>query len=120
MDKDDRFINNLCKRIMQGTFAWERYQGYGSFYQGKLLVTERMVCSYGECGFSVRFPEDTLPEIVYDYELKDLTVDDIDYEVWLDRAEHYDEYSNEWLADDKTELSFDDWLKQVKDVAWCA
>lgn len=120
MDKNDKFIKNLCKRIMRGKFAWEKYQGYGAYYYGKLCVTQRVVCSYGECGYSVNFPEDSLPVIQYDYELKDLVVDDMDYKEWLDRAEHYDEYNDEWFADDKTELDFEDWLKQVKGVSWAA
>lgn len=121
MDKNDKFINRLCKRIMRGKFAWEKYQGYGKLYYDKLLVTERIVCSYGECGYSVHFPKDAfLPDIQYDYELRDLSVDDMDYKVWLDKAEHFEEFYNEWFSDDKTELDFDAWLKQAKGVSWAA
>lgn len=105
MDEGTKFIKTLCKRIRNGKFAWEKYQNGGAYY-GREIQTERMVCSYGMCGFDIWFPYSNLPSIQWDWELRELTIDDLDYKTWLYWQEHYTKFYNEWFRDKKTELDF--------------
>ena len=102
MNKEDRYIQLLCKRIKEGKFDWERYQ-CGEYYGipnvgNYMLQTTRTVCSYGLCGFSVSFPESHLPEIQWDW------------------AEHYDNYYDEWLNVD-TDMDFNPYIQGKYHVA---
>lgn len=109
-EKDTRFITMLCNRIRSGKFAWENYQNGGT-YSGREIQTQRMVCSYGMCGYDIWFPNQDLPRIQWDWELKDLTVDDLDYKTWLYWNEHYMGFWNEWIEDEETDLDFAPYVK---------
>lgn len=120
MNKEDRYIQLLCKRIKEGKFDWERYQ-CGEYYGipnvgNYMLQTTRTVCSYGLCGFSVSFPESHLPEIQWDWELREMTVDELDFKEWLYWAEHYDNYYDEWLNVD-TDMDFNPYIQGKYHVA---
>lgn len=115
MDKDTKFIKTLCKRIRNGKFAWEKYQN-GDTYYGKEIQAEPFFCSYGMVGFETWFPNSDLPTIQWDWELRDLTVDDMDYKTYLYWQEHYMEYYNEWFRDKETELDFAPYVKAKHDI----
>ena len=86
MEKDLRFIQILCKRIRNGKFAWENYQNGGCYHipnlGGWIIQTERIVCSYGLCGYSIWFPNSNLPEIQWDFDLREMSIDGISYKQW--------------------------------------
>lgn len=119
MNTGDTFIKILCNRIKKGRFNWGNYQNGGRYCIPKVhsanILTQRVVCSYGLCGFEVTFPYSNLPAIQWDCELRELTVDGTDYKTWLYWAEHYEAYYNEWLKAD-TEFDFSLYVKEKYSV----
>lgn len=114
MEKDIRFIQVLCKRIRSGKFAWEKYQNGGCYGVPKLgrmeIQTVRIICSYGLCGYSVWFPCSNLPEIQWDFELRQMSVDGISFKQWSYWQENYVKFLEEW-AKAETELDFVPYIK---------
>ena len=49
-----------------------------------LFVTP-LHASYGQIGYTIHFPysRDPMPEIAYDWEMNDLTIDEEDWQKWL-------------------------------------
>jgi len=115
MEKDVRFIQVLCKRILKGKFAWERYQNGGCYYipnlGGYMIQTERIVCSYGLCGYSVWFPHSNLPEIQWDFDLCKLSVDGMSFKQWSYWQENYMRFLEEWNKAE-TEFDFAQYIKE--------
>ena len=79
----NRIIRTLCTNIQKGRFNWEKYCTPQTYYGTKICVTP-LHCSYGQIGYKVHLPYTTLPEVAYDWELKELTVDDMDWKEYLD------------------------------------
>lgn len=115
MDKDTKFIKTLCKRIRHGKFAWKKYQNGGTYY-GRKIQAQRTVCSYGMCGYDIWFPFQDLPTIQWDWELRDLTVDELDYKTWLYWSENYMKFYNEWFKDRDNELDFAPYVKAKHNI----
>ena len=45
----------------------------------------RSMLSYGQIGYTIHFPysRDPMPELAYDWEMNDLTIDEEDWRKWL-------------------------------------
>lgn len=114
MDTDIRFVQVLCKRICNGNFAWEKHQNMGWYHiphvQGRIIQTERMVCSYGLCGYSVWFPYSNLPRIQWDFDLRKLSVDGVSLKQWVYWQENRTKFLIEW-AKAETDLDFAPYIK---------
>jgi len=70
-------MNALKRSIQQGRFAWEKYLG-GKTWNGIMLKTQPLFCSYGQIGYSV---------FVYDHERHTATLTH-------DWEKHTTEFSN--------------------------
>lgn len=109
MDTNVRFVQVLCKRIHNGKFAWEKYQNGGWYHipnlEGREIQTKRIFCSYGLCGYSVWFPYSKLPEIQWDFDLRELSVDGVSLKQWIYWQENYMRFLIEW-AKAETHLDF--------------
>jgi hypothetical protein len=81
-DKDLVYLHRLCMNIRNGRFNWERYSNNG-YYFGKEIATMPVFCSYGMIGFSVSFPYQSMPEVTYDWEMRELTIDDMDWKEYF-------------------------------------
>ena len=83
---DFQFISRLCANIKNGKFNWEKYLVQRSYF-GRTIAVIPLHCSYGQIGFSVYVPFSNLPEIQYDWELKEILVGEVDYKEWLESKE---------------------------------
>ncbi len=81
IDSEMTYLHRLCMNIRNGHFSWQRYKAGGRYF-GREIAVMPLFCSYGQIGYSVYFPyQSSMPEINYDWELKELTVDDM---AWKD------------------------------------
>lgn len=80
-DDLDKFVKRLCKAIRGGRFNYENYLCGGTWY-GQEISTMPMFVSYGQCGFSVGGRH--IPEISWDWEMRELLVDDMPLKEWLE------------------------------------
>ena len=57
-----------------------------------LFVTP-LHASYGQIGYTIHFPysRDPMPELAYDWEMDDLTIDEKDWQKWLSPEEDDEE-----------------------------
>ena len=83
---DFQFISRLCANIKNGKFNWEKYLVQRTYF-GRTIAVIPLHCSYGQIGFSVYVPFSNLPEIQYDWELKEILVGEVDYKEWLESNE---------------------------------
>ena len=74
----DKIIHTLCTNIHNGRFNSEKYYTPQAYY-GTVICVTPLHCSYGQIGYTVSFPYTSLPEVKYDFELKKLTVDGVDW-----------------------------------------
>lgn len=58
-------------------------------YFGRDLCVTPLHVSYGQIGYTVHFPysRDSMPELAYDWEMDDLTIDEKDWQKWLSPEE---------------------------------
>lgn len=83
-DKQTRFARTIRRAILSGRFNYENHLMPGTWY-GYEIQTQPMFASYGQIGFSV-FGRG-LPEVTWDWELKQMEFDEMSYKDYLD----YDE-----------------------------
>lgn len=83
-ETDPRLIRRLFNAIIGNRFNAEKYGGGGTWY-GMTIQTQELFASYGQIGFTVWSPysESFDIEISYDWEMKELTIDDIDWKQWF-------------------------------------
>lgn len=74
--KTYQYLNTICKNIRNGKFDYRKYQS-GKSYYGRNIQTSPFFCSYGTIGFTLTIENST--EIQYDWEMKELTIDDKPY-----------------------------------------
>lgn len=87
----EKYLKRLCKAILARRFNDENYRQRKSWY-GKDIQTEPLFCSYGTIGFTVSVYDcyDHFCTVKWDYDIKELTIDD---EPWKD-------YINELYLED--------------------
>lgn len=84
----EQYIARLCRSIKAERFDWRKYQVKRKYFGKEICVTP-LFASYGQIGYTIYFPysQEPMPEIEYDWELDDLTVDEMDWQEWLDNPE---------------------------------
>ncbi len=80
------YLHRLCMNIKNGNFSWQRYKGGGRYY-GKDIAIMPLFCSYGQIGYSVYFPYLSMPEVTYDLEMRELTIEGTDWKEYLSNGE---------------------------------
>ena len=83
---DTVYLHRLCMNIKNGNFSWQRYKGGGRYY-GKDIAIMPLFCSYGQIGYSVYFPYLSMPEVTYDLEMRELTIEGTDWKEYLSNGE---------------------------------
>ena len=71
----EKYLKRLCKAILAGRFNYENYLNKG-YWNGVEIQTMPLFCSYGIIGFTATICAETKYEIEYDWEMKELTIDD--------------------------------------------
>lgn len=86
-------LKRLSNAIIAGRFNNENYRQRRSYYDVE-IETSPLFCSYGEIGYNVYVYEDEHHEhtMSYDWEKKELTIDDIPYKDAIN-IEYLDEHS---------------------------
>lgn len=74
--KTYQYLNTICKNILNGKFDYRKYQS-GKSYYGRNIQTQSLFCSYGTIGFTLSI--EGIGEIQYDWEMKELTIDEKPY-----------------------------------------
>lgn len=74
--KTYQYLKTICKNILNGKFDYRKYQS-GKSYYGRNIQTQPFFCSYGTIGFTLTIENRT--EVQYDWEMKELTIDDKSY-----------------------------------------
>ena len=82
MNMENKIIKKLCTNIHNGHFDSEKYYTPQTYY-GTVICVTPLHCSYGQIGYTVNFPYTSLPEVKYDYELKKLTVDGVNWKEYF-------------------------------------
>ena len=82
--KSTTVLKLLCRNIAAGRFNWRRYCTPQTYFGQEICVTP-LHCSYGQIGYTVHFPYSNMPEVVYDWEMGKLTVDE---ENWKEYFRH--------------------------------
>lgn len=77
----EQYLYRLCRNILNERFDWCKYLTTRSYFGRDLCVTPLHV-SYGQIGYTIHFPysRDPMPEIAYDWEMNDLTIDEEDWQ----------------------------------------
>ena len=83
---DTVYLHRLCMNVKNGNFSWQRYKGGGRYY-GKDIAIMPLFCSYGQIGYSVYFPYLSMPEVTYDLEMRELTIEGTDWKEYLSNGE---------------------------------
>ena len=80
----EQYLYRLCRNILNERFNWRKYLTTQSYFGRDLCVTPLHV-SYGQIGYTIHFPysRDPMPELAYDWEMNDLTIDEEDWQKWL-------------------------------------
>lgn len=84
----EKYLNRLCKNILAGRFDDLKYRDKREYY-GVSIQTGPLFCSYGQIGFTVDVYHHEQFHISWDWEMKELTINDrpwkeIINEVWLE------------------------------------
>lgn len=95
----EQYLHRLCQNILRERFNWRKYLSTQSYFGRDLCVTP-LHASYGQIGYTIHFPysRDPMPEIAYDWEMNDLTIDEEDWQKWLapdDEADCEDDDTSE-------------------------
>ena len=88
----EQYLYRLCRNILNERFDWRKYLTTRSYFGRDLCVTPLHV-SYGQIGYTIHFPYscDPMPELAYDWEMNDLTIDEEDWQKWLSPEEDDEE-----------------------------
>lgn len=88
----EQYLYRLCLNILNERFDWRKYLTTRSYFGRDLCVTPLHV-SYGQIGYTIHFPysRDPMPELAYDWEMDDLTIDEKDWQKWLSPEEDDEE-----------------------------
>lgn len=91
----EKYLIRLCKAILAGRFNYENYLNKG-YWHGVEIQTMPLFCSYGTIGFTATICAETKYEIQYDWEMKELTIDDEPWKEFVNilYLEDYDITSN--------------------------
>ena len=67
----EQYLHRLCQNILRERFNWRKYLTTRSYFGRDLCV--------------IHFPysRDPMPELAYDWEMNDLTIDEEDWQKWL-------------------------------------
>ena len=74
-----KYLKRLCNAILDGRFNEHNYSQRKSYYGVEIQVTP-LFASYGEIGFTVQVYAEEQYTVKYDYELKDLTINERPYQ----------------------------------------
>lgn len=90
-----KYLKRLCKAIISGRFNYENYLNEG-YWHGVEIQTMPLFCSYGKIGFTIIVYAKTQYEIQYDWEMKELTIDEEDWKDYINELylEDFDITSN--------------------------
>ena len=80
---DKSYYNRLCMNILADRFDWRKYCTPRLYFGRKICVTP-LYCSYGQIGYSIHFPYTNAPTLEFDWEMDNLTIDDENWEDYLD------------------------------------
>ena len=86
MTMDDKYLWRLCKNIIAGRFNWRKYCSQQSYFGREFCVTP-LFCSYGQIGYTVNFPYSRMPDVEYDWEFDELTIDEMDYRKYFEQEQ---------------------------------
>ena len=80
----EQYLHRLCQNNLREHFNWRKYLTTRSYFGRDLCVTP-LHASYGLIGYTIHFPysRDPMPELAYDWEMNDLTIDEEDWRKWL-------------------------------------
>ena len=92
----EQYLYRLCRNILNERFDWRKYLTTRSYFGRDLCVTPLHV-SYGQIGYTIHFPysRDPMPELVYDWEMNELTIDEEDWHKWLTDEDEEDDDSED-------------------------
>lgn len=79
---DKTYYGRLSRNILSGRFDWRKYCTSGHYF-GREICVAPLHCSYGQIGYSIHFPYTNSPELEYDWELNELTIDGEDWREYL-------------------------------------
>ena len=90
----EKYLKRLCKAILADRFNYENYLNKG-YWHGVEIQTMPLFCSYGTIGFTATICAETKYEIQYDWEMKELTIDDEPWKEFVNilYLEDYDIYT---------------------------
>lgn len=73
------YLKRLCNAILSNRFNELKYRYSGKYY-GIEIQSHPLFCSYGEIGFVVTVFAETQYKVTYDWELKELSINDRPYQ----------------------------------------
>ena len=82
------------------TPSWRKYLTTRSYFGRDLCVTPLHV-SYGQIGYTIHFPYSRapMPELAYDWEMNELTIDEEDWQKWLADEDEEDDDSEDAIPE---------------------
>lgn len=72
------YLKRICKAILAGRFNYENYLN-GGYWYGVEIQTMPLYVSYGLIGFTATILGETQYEIQFDWEMKELLIDDTEW-----------------------------------------
>ena len=117
MDKQDKYLARLCKNILAGKFNDENYRTRKSYY-GYEIQTMPVFASYGTIGFSVTVHGEKQHTVDYDWEMKELTIDEQDWKEWLNES-HFENNDIFCIGDGEYECYTDAGEDMIIDLDVC-
>ena len=70
----EQYLYRLCRNILNERFDWRKYLTTRSYFGRDLCVTPLHVFPYSR---------DPMPELAYDWEMNELTIDEENWQKWL-------------------------------------
>ena len=110
-DDMEAFIDNIHEYyenfdVDEEAYIWIGSDGHGKngapyhiadivkdMEEAEVLCVTPLHVSYGQIGYTIHFPysRDPMPELAYDWEMDDLTIDEKDWQKWLSPEEDDEE-----------------------------
>lgn len=81
-----QFYRRLCSSIVAGRFNWRKYCTPQSYFGHNICVIP-LHSSYGQIGYTVYFPHSGMPDVEYDWEMNELTIDEMDFRSFLEEMQ---------------------------------
>jgi hypothetical protein len=78
----EKYLKRLCNAILADRFNEEKYRARQT-WNGVEIQTMPLFCSYGKIGFTITVYAKTQYEIQYDWEMKELTIDEEDWKDYI-------------------------------------